>query len=86
MHAYTHTHTHTRIHVHIHTHTCTLSHTHTHTVVQDGNMDVLEEELRNAKFTDFLEEPSYGPIPHTPLFTAFINDHYQVCMLQYENT
>ena len=84
MHTHTHTLTHAYMYIYIHTHA--RCHTHTHTVVQDGNMDVLEEELRNAKFTDFLEEPSYGPIPHTPLFTAFINDHYQVCMLQYENT
>jgi len=41
---------------------------------------VLEEEL-NEKLNEEgldLNEPSYTPVPYTPLFIAFMNDHYQV--------
>ncbi len=44
--------------------------------LKDGNLVILEEEL-NMEDVD-LEEPSYGDIPYTPLFIAYLNDHYQV--------
>ena len=44
---------------------------------QDGNLAMLEEEL-NSEQPANLDEPSDFPIPYTPLFIAYINDHYQV--------
>ena len=45
-------------------------------------MQMLEEELKNIRSTECLDERSMGPIPYTPLFIAFINDHYHVCYWQ----
>jgi len=50
--------------------------------LQDGNLEVLVEEL-NEKLNEEgldLNEPSYTPVPYTPLFIAFMNDHYQTMM------
>ena len=44
--------------------------------LQDGNLEMLEERLDKGKVD--LNEPSYTPVPYTPLFIAFMNDHYQV--------
>ena len=35
------------------------------------------EELNSGQLLD-LDEPSNGSIPYTPLFLAYINDHFQV--------
>ena len=44
--------------------------------LQDGNLEMLEERLDEGKVD--LNEPSYTPVPYTPLFIAFMNDHHQV--------
>ena len=44
---------------------------------QDGNVAALQDMLGIAQLAD-LEEPTYGTIPYTPLFLAFMNDHFQV--------
>lgn len=40
-------------------------------------MTVLKEELNKDDPVN-LDEPSHLPIPYTPLFIAYINDHFQV--------
>lgn len=39
---------------------------------------MLEEELNKEPPVNVDEPSSYLPIPFTPLFIAYINDHYQV--------
>ena len=38
---------------------------------------MLEEELNKAVMVD-LDEPVNTPIPYTPLFIAYMNEHYQI--------
>ena len=45
--------------------------------VQDGNVAALQDMLGTTQLAD-LEELTYGAIPYTPLFLAFMNDHFQV--------
>lgn len=47
-----------------------------HPSLQDGNLLILEEELSAGDVN--LEEQTYGPLAYTPLFIAFMNDHFQV--------
>lgn len=39
---------------------------------------MLSEEIGNRGAMMNLDAPSNSPIPHTPLFIAYINDHFQV--------